>query len=81
MTEIDRYKGHEPELEIVILKDKANNQFIKKCIYKTEVVCLEIGENTYKKRLDKLSIHFPFVIFDIIEAKKYGLEIQCVWQL
>lgn len=77
MTEIDRYKGHEPDLEIVILKDETNNQFIKTCIYKSEIVSLEIGENTYRKRLDKLSTHFPFVIFDITEAKKYGLEIRC----
>jgi hypothetical protein len=77
MKEIDRYLGHEPGLEIVILRNDADKSFIKKCIYKTEVELLNIGDTTYHKRLDKLANHFPFVIFDILEAKKYGLEINC----
>lgn len=77
MIEIDKFPGHEPGLEIVILKDELTNTFIKKCTYNTEVEFLNIGETTYHKRLDKLNTHFPLVIFGLLEAKKYGLKINC----
>ena len=80
MKEIDRFAGHEPGLEIIIQQDESNSELYKKCIYKNEIELLKVGENTYNNRINKLDIHFPFVIFDVLETKKYGIVIDCMKQ-
>lgn len=77
LIECVKYDGHEPGLFIIIYKDIKNETFLKKCIFKEEIEFLKIGESTYSKRLGKLDSYYPLVFFDALEAKKYGLKIEC----
>ncbi|MES2410758.1 MAG: hypothetical protein V4535_04870 [Bacteroidota bacterium] len=77
LIECIKYEGHEPGLSLIIYKDTINETFVKKCMYKDEIEFLKIGESTHSKKLNKLDIYFPLVFFDALEAKKYGLKIEC----
>lgn len=72
---LNKFDGHEPELILEIYNSEIG--LLKKCIFKDQIEWLEVGENTYMKRLEKLDIHFPLVFFTAVEAKKYGFIIPC----
>lgn len=78
LKQIDELVGHEPGLILGIYK--LNDALLKKCEYNRETEWLEIGENTYLKRLDKLDRYFPLVFFTAMEAKKYGYIIPCNYE-
>jgi hypothetical protein len=78
LIELDIFDGHEPGLKLTVFS--SDTGLIKKCEFKDQVEWLKVGENTHNKRLDKLNIHFPLVLFTAIEAKKYGFEIPCNYE-
>jgi hypothetical protein len=67
---------YEPEFEIFIYKTADNQRFIKKCVYKSETIYLNIGQTRDDVRLNPYP-YFAWVFFEVKEAKKYGYETNC----